>query len=120
MTSTELWSSSIEIKTLQGRGQGVVAVDDIKKGELLIVERAVEVAKGTVDSEKALILNKLLQNIHVRVMKDDQKRKEIFSLFPSKEVNDSEFTRRYDNNRGFFFFFKIVIRKKKNKKKKSQ
>eukprot|EP01060_Flectonema_neradi_P006795 TRINITY_DN14648_c0_g1_i2.p1 TRINITY_DN14648_c0_g1~~TRINITY_DN14648_c0_g1_i2.p1 ORF type:complete len:384 (+),score=54.10 TRINITY_DN14648_c0_g1_i2:53-1204(+) len=93
MSSDEFWSNSIEVQSIPGKGKGIVAVNDIKKGDLLIIERAVEVAKGTIDSEKSLILNKLLQNIHVRVMKDDAKRKEIFSLFPSKEINEAEFTR---------------------------
>eukprot|EP01059_Diplonema_ambulator_P002942 TRINITY_DN12583_c0_g1_i1.p1 TRINITY_DN12583_c0_g1~~TRINITY_DN12583_c0_g1_i1.p1 ORF type:complete len:378 (+),score=51.25 TRINITY_DN12583_c0_g1_i1:109-1242(+) len=90
----DFFSSKYEVKELEGKGKGLVAVEDIEKGELVIRETALELVQGGWETDKLLVLNHLLENVHLRIMKDEAVKRELEGFYPSREQSEKEFDRR--------------------------
>eukprot|EP01063_Lacrimia_lanifica_P014370 TRINITY_DN20983_c0_g1_i1.p1 TRINITY_DN20983_c0_g1~~TRINITY_DN20983_c0_g1_i1.p1 ORF type:complete len:386 (+),score=114.45 TRINITY_DN20983_c0_g1_i1:55-1212(+) len=95
----EFWTSRIAVQDLEGKGKGVVAVEAIPAHTLLVRERALELVKGGDEKDRMLVLNHLLQNVHVRVMRDPGVREQVFALYPDRATSDKEFEKRDPNEK---------------------
>ena len=93
------FSDKIEVQDLPGKGKGFVAVTDIAPGTLLVKEEAFELAQGSSDEEKMLVLNHLLQSVHTRCMRDPTAKQAVEALYPDEEDSRKNFPKRDVNAR---------------------